>query len=362
MKVKRRDGGAAGLLVTGLAVAGVLVLAGITALGRTLSAPPAPLALAVALLPYLYLTMAVVLFGLWSALPDRRALPVALATVLALGAMLWGPSWPARGVATEGETVRVMSWNLRRLWGGPDDHGDPFACAVDAIAEADADVLALLEVSSEDVRRLERALGMDCTQHAYLSTSGPRNGGLAACARGDWSVRSGRSLRFVDGQDWYYVFSEVEHDGTLFNLLAVHLYPYEYVAKKLRSGVRSLAKGEPDPLQALGQEGSAIVRGQSDQAAALIDRVSKFEDPTVVAGDFNSTRDASLHASLRQHLVDGWERGGEGFGGTVALFDWLPLRIDYIYASPDLPVVSAELPDVGCSDHRPVVVDLAIGD
>ncbi|MEM6928593.1 MAG: endonuclease/exonuclease/phosphatase family protein [Myxococcota bacterium] len=360
MKVKRRDGGVAGLVVTGLGVAAVLVLAGITALGRQLSAPPASLAAAVAMLPYLYLFTAIALFALWSGLPDRRALPAAIAAILAIGAMLWGPSWPARGVEARGETVRVMSWNLRRLWGGPDDKGDPFACAVDAIAEADADVLTLLEVSSEDVQRLERALGMDCTQHGYLSTSGPSHGGLAACARGDWSVRSGKALRFVDQQDWYYVFSEVEHEGTLFNLLAVHLSPYEYVAKKIRSGVRSLATGQPDSLQELGEQSQAIVRGQSDQAAALLDRVARFEDPTVVAGDFNSTRDASLHLHLREHLVDGWERGGEGFGGTVSLFGWLPLRIDYIYASPDLPVVRAELPDVGCSDHLPVVVDLDV--
>ncbi|MEN0064094.1 MAG: endonuclease/exonuclease/phosphatase family protein [Myxococcota bacterium] len=360
LRVKRRDGGVVGLVLTGMGVATVIVLAGVTVLGRQLSAPPAFLAAAVAMLPYLYLTTALVVFALWSVFPDRRALPAALAAVIALGAVLWGPSWPARGVTAEGETVRVMSWNLRRLWGGPDDHGDPFACAVEVIAQSEADVLTLLEVSSDDVQRLERALGMDCTQHAYLSTSGSKQGGLAACARGDWSVRTGQAQRFVDDQDWYYVFSEVEHNGVLFNLLAVHLYPYEYVAKKLRSGVRDLASGKAEPLQELGEQGSAIVRGQSDQAAALLDRVARFEDPTVVAGDFNSTRDASLHAHLREHLVDGWEQGGEGFGGTVALFDWLPLRIDYVYASPDLPVVKAELPDAGCSDHRPVLVELDV--
>lgn len=360
LRIKRRDGGVAGLVVSGVGVTAVLVLAGVTVLGRQLSAPPASLAAAVAVLPYLYVAAAVTLFALWSLLPDRRVLPVAMASVILLGAMMWGPSWPARGAVADGETVRVMSWNLRRLWGGPDDQGDPFACAVQAISDADADVLTLLEVSSDDVQKLERALGMDCTQHAYHSTSNPKQGGLAACARGDWSVRTGQAMRFVDHEDWYYVFSEVEHNGTLFNLLAVHLYPYEYVAQKLRTGVRSLAQGQADELQELGAESSKIVRGQSDQAAALLDRVAKFEDPTVVAGDFNSTRDASLHMHLREHLVDGWERGGEGFGGTVRLFDWLPLRIDYVYASPDLPVVKAELPDPGCSDHRPVVVDLDV--
>ncbi len=44
------------------------------------------------------------------------------------------------------------------------------------------------------------------------------------------------------------------------------------------------------------------------------------------------------------------------------LFDWLPLRIDYVYASEELPVVRARLPSVGCSDHLPVVVDLVLED
>lgn len=358
----RRDGGRLGAVVGLLGIVAVMLLAMATVLGRLLSAPPAFAAAAVAVLPFLYVGVAVLLFGAWAMVPDRRALPASLAVTVTLAAAIWGPSWSARPQATDddGVPVRVMSWNLRRLWGGPDDGGDPHACAVREIEQHAPDVLALLEVSAHDVEKLERDLDMTCTHHAYLSTSGAKRGGLAACARGPWEVKSGRGLRFVDHVDWYYVFTEVQRRDRVFNLLAVHLSPYEYVAKKIRLGVRNLAQGDPNELQALEKEGVQIVRGQADQARALIERVARLQDPTVVAGDFNSTRDAALHASLRQHLTDTWEQGGQGLGGTVSLFGWLPLRIDYIYATEQLPVAAAALPEAGCSDHRPVLADLVL--
>ena len=35
--------------------------------------------------------------------------------------------------------------------------------------------------------------------------------------------------------------------------------------------------------------------------------------------------------------------------------DWVPLRIDYVYASSDFQVVGSDVLDAGCSDHRAVV-------
>lgn len=351
-----------GALVGFIGIGTVMGLAVATVLGRLLSAPPAFAAAAVAVLPFLYVTASIVLFGLWALFPDRRALPAALAVTVTLAAAIWGPIWSARPQASseDGVPVRVMSWNLRRLWGGPDDGGDPHACAVAEIRRHEPDVVALLEVSAIDVEKLERDLGMQCAHHAYLSTSGAKRGGLAACSRDAWSLKSGKGLRFVDDVDWYYVFAEMQREGRVFNLLAVHLSPYEYVAKKIRMGVRNLAQGDPNDLQALEKESIEVVRGQADQAQALIDRVARLQDPTVVAGDFNSTRDAALHASLREHLTDAWEQGGQGLGGTVSLFGWLPLRIDYVYSTADLPVAGAALPEAGCSDHRPVVADLVL--
>lgn len=357
----RREGGRLGASV---AIVGMLAVGALVALafaGRALSAPPAFVAAGVVFLPYLYALVAASLFLAWALVPSRRALPATLFLLLAVAAGIWGPRWAGDGQPGEGVAVRVMSWNLRRMWGGPDDGGDATHCVVSAIEDTAPDVLTLLEISAEDAELLSARLDLVCVQHPYLEGGGPRTGGLALCTRGErWQLRSGAGRRYVDHEDWYYVSGEVESAHRVFNVLAVHLSPYQYVAKKLRASVAELTRGEPDPLVDLSRRSETIVKGQSDQSAALLERVDRFRDPTVVAGDFNSTRDSALHAALREPLKDTWETGGIGFGGTVRLFDWLPLRIDYIYASHEFRIEKTSVLDVGCSDHQAVVTDLVL--
>lgn len=224
----RRDGGRLGRTVAAVGVAAVGALVALTFAGRALSAPPAFVAAGVVFLPYLYSAVAVLLFVAWAVFPDRRTFPATMFLLLAIAAGIWGPRWGGDGPLVEGDAVRVMSWNLRRLWGGPDDGGDATTCVVSAIEGAEPDVLTLLEVSADDVAVLSQKLGLVCVQHPYLEGGAPRTGGLALCTRGDrWKFRSGEGLRYVDTEDWYYVAGEVESAERVFNVLAVHLSPYE---------------------------------------------------------------------------------------------------------------------------------------
>ncbi len=207
-------------------------------------------------------------------------------------------------------------------------------------------MLALQEVSKDDIDALSKAADLDCAHATYLSGGGPTKGGLAACVRrGDWELRSGSGQRFVDPRDWHYVFAEIGRGERVFNLMTVHLHPYELAMNDWLT---------------VGREGSQVQAAQSDQAAALLDRMGRLEDPTVVAGDFNSTRDAALHVALRRHLTDSWERGGLGFGGTVRLAGWAPLRVDYVYGSREFAVGTSRVGEAGCSDHRPVLSELVL--
>ncbi len=178
--------------------------------------------------------------------------------------------------------------------------------------------------------------------------------------RGRWRLVSGSGQRFVDTEDWSYVFSEIEREGLVFNLLAVHLYPYRVGERDLRRSLDELWDGRTERVLDLGDRQERVVRAQSDQSAALLDRVAKLHDPTIVAGDFNSTRDMALHVALRTHLQDTWEQAGHGFGGTIQVFGSVPLRVDYIYASTAFAVQEAANPTFGCSDHEPVVTQLVL--
>ena len=362
-----RRGGRLGGMVAALSLVLVIALWGITAAGREWSAPPATLSAAVTFLPYLYASGLAFVFLAWCAFPDRPSLPVLLGTLAVTGGALWGPGLRRDADLEPGTPLKVMSWNVRRLWGGPGSVGAPedvaaaTQCVAQAIALEEPDVLSLLEVSRRDLDALTAELDLACVHSDYWGSDDPDRGGLATCVRGDrWQLRGGSARRFVDAESWTYVLAEIEGQGKLFNFLAVHLHPYGFSADRLREGAAELAKGEPEKLFELARSGEAIFRAQGNQSAALLEHVARFHDPTVVAGDFNSTPDTALHVALRDHLVDAWARGGRGFGGTVHFLDRLPLRVDYVYVSDAFAVHGATVPATACSDHLPVVAELTL--
>jgi len=356
---RARDGGWWGAALTACAAVAVVALLGATAAGRELSAPPAPLTVVVLFLPYGFAALATLVFALWAAIPDRRLPPALLAVLAVVGVVRWGPRW-VRPAPDQPDDVRVLTWNIQRLWGDAGQARASLGCVVDAVRTADPDVATFLEISGEDLPALEEALGMRCAHSPYFAGGGPRTGGLAACVRRDgWTVR-GAGQRFVDSEDWSYVFAEVQRGSDVFNLLAVHLVPYRITERDLRRSLDDLVAGRPATAIQLRDRSEQIVRAQADQSAALLERVARLRDPTVIAGDFNSTRDTALHVQLRSHLTDTWEQVGRGFGGTIRAFDHIPLRIDYIYASDAFAPRAAQVPSVPCSDHLPVVADLSL--
>ena len=77
----------------------------------------------------------------------------------------------------------------------------------------------------------------------------------------------------------------------------------------------------------------------------------------VLMGDFNISPDNSLHALIRERMFD-----------TAGLFleellswpsDHPTMKIDYVYTSADIKVLSADIPADVVSDHRPYVVSIA---
>ena len=315
-------------------------LALVSALGPRVVGPPLPIIAALALLPWLWLGMGAAQ-AVWAwRLRSRGLGALALLSLLFLGAQ-WGPAWSSRPVARTGVDLRVLSWNVQRLGWSEDPDAPAARCIVEQVERLRPDVLALTEVSAEDVERLSERLGIRCAHADYRGTGEPTVGGLAACARGDrWALGENSPRRFGDSIDWYYVFAEVVPvgGGPVFNLLTVHLQPH---------GQRPTQPGE-------------VVEDHQTETRALIERMQRLRDPTLLAGDFNSTRDAAIHTRLRRHLVDTFERAGWGPGWTVLVGELLPLRVDYIYATPDFGVRSAHVLPVDCSDHRPVLTDLSL--
>ena len=79
----------------------------------------------------------------------------------------------------------------------------------------------------------------------------------------------------------------------------------------------------------------------------------------LVAGDFNCPGDARSLGPLRENLLDAWGLAGRGWGGTMPAR--LPVsRIDQVWVSTDIRVLSAVVLPRASSDHRALAVDIVV--
>ena len=79
-------------------------------------------------------------------------------------------------------------------------------------------------------------------------------------------------------------------------------------------------------------------------------------EKTVLMGDFNVTPDDPVLAPIREKLTD----TADFFEGERLSFpsDHPDRKIDYIFVSPDIKVISADIPPIVASDHRPHVAEI----
>ena len=71
----------------------------------------------------------------------------------------------------------------------------------------------------------------------------------------------------------------------------------------------------------------------------------------ILMGDFNITPDNELLNPIREKLKDASQGFCENKGSWPS--DKPRMKIDYIFVSPDIEVISADIPELIASDHRP---------
>lgn len=289
-----------------LVVVVVLVLAGVDNRAVDLAAQfSAPLLFAV-----IALTAGLALLRL------RAAAPVSGAISVLLAAAVW-PQWfpAASSPDPEAAILRLYSANLYYL-------NTDTARIRRSIEAADADIVVLIELSSD------AALQVDQLLEGYPYR--------VASMRLDQTRGPSRSLI---ASRWPLTARDDPSDG-----------------------LHSVAATARTPLGPLNVVGVHLTRpwpfqhswGQISQTMGLAAIVEGLDGPVVVAGDFNSVSSARIGKQVRRDIG---LRPAPGFPGTWPenLPSALGITIDQVYASPDLAFVSRSLGlDTG-SDHRPVV-------
>ncbi len=300
------------LLVLGLTpVAGIaaLVLAGVDNRAVDLLAQfTAPVLIASALLT-----------GGLGLLRMKAPASLGLLTSLLFVMAVW-PQWfpGASKPEPDAAIVRVYSANLFYL-------NNDTARIRQSIEAADADIIVLIELSSDPALRIDQLL------EGY-----PHR---AASMRLDQTRGPSRSLI---ASRWPLIARDDPPDG-------LHA-----VAATVRT-----------PLGPINVVGVHLTRpwpfqhswGQISQTMALDAVVEGLEGPVVVAGDFNSVSSARIGKQIQRDIG---LRPAPGFPGTWPgdLPSALGITIDQVYASPDLAFVSRRLGRPTGSDHRPVVTEV----
>lgn len=195
------------------------------------------------------------------------------------------------------------------------------------------DVLAVAELTPTAELALRAAGIGDLLPYSHVVPARP--GSVPSASGAIWTRRPVRARGVLPGgfeQPWVRLAAD---GGTDVEVAAIHTPPPAASPSAVRAWTRDLAAlPGPEP---------GVLR--------------------VLAGDFNATLDhAALRAVLRRGYVDAARAAGRGLAWT-----WHPLRLpvprlalDHVLVDPRVVVAAVDLVRVRGSDHRSVVVDLAV--
>ena len=231
------------------------------------------------------------------------------------------PDWAAAA-----PRMRIVSANVRR-------ENSRVADAAAQLAATKADVLILVELTPRTWRELSAAgIADPYPYHSVEIYTG--SGGVAVLSK-----KPIRNDNLVDRWGLGALSLEVDTGTTWMHLVAVH------------------------PTNPTHGDGSSWLRDYS----VLLDLRRTLTGPLVIAGDFNGGRwHRPFGRLLASGLRDADEATGRGLtaswpigGGLVGLFGPI-IRIDHALVSDDVAVLATHDVDLAGSDHRSLVVDIAV--
>ncbi len=303
------------------------------------------LALINAFVPWLFVPLLIFIpFALW----DRRArswLPLLppLCLCLLLYAGLFMPSG-ARAQAAGDETLRVMSFNLYNY--------SIHAATAQVIIDNDwPDIVALQELSPAMANLIIKLVGDRYPYRVLNARSDHRGMGIFS----RFPLQPVKPTRLFDPASEIQIVN-VYTDEASFTFYNVHPHSTNVLVYLQYS--LPLAK--------------TVTKGYAERlnfVQTLVEDVRARAGPVIVAGDFNSTDQSDVYATLTSRLSDAHRVAGWGFGHTfpAAAKHWRNLliparlvRIDMIFYSADFrALASAVSATHGESDHLPVVARLS---
>ncbi len=232
-------------------------------------------------------------------------------------------------------TLRLMTFNIET----PTE--DEVATLVQIIDAADADIVALQELSPAAAAAFEAQLGEEYPYRSLHPVEAYAGQGVLS--------------RFPIQEDEYFRYEGLP--GSLGHQRVVLTIDEQPVV---------LYNVHPVPPVTFEQYLNAAPHRTA--LRRLIEDMDAEEAPLLTSGDFNMTDHFHSYRELTAQYTDAYREVGEvGMGFTYPNKEQVPLpallRLDYIfYDSPFMGIRSAVWPNSGSSDHAPVIADLVLND
>ena len=179
-----------------------------------------------------------------------------------------------------------------------------------------------------------------------------------------------------DGFDWYATFdpavltrfpAEILPSATIGpwtepQLLLTHIEGRRVLIANVRLMLPSAVMQLVDPLYERPIENYRTRISQYRPLAELLKETAERvqADSIILSGDFNIPARMPSLAPFRAFLRDAWLIAGSGWGATVTA-EWPMSRIDHVWVSDDIDVISVRIARFGgSSDHRGLIVDFSL--
>lgn len=112
-------------------------------------------------------------------------------------------------------------------------------------------------------------------------------------------------------------------------------------------------KADKETLKDIIDKAKLVYEIQNKECLILVDHMKKSPHPILLAIDLNNTPDSFVYNKISELYIDSYSQKGYKPGATYR-FNFLPIRIDYIFYSKLIKANSYKIHNVKLSDHKPI--------
>lgn len=294
---------------------------------------------------YTLLILPVPLFVLMALIVFRRWLMALLLPLTVVWVLYWLPLFVSRGntAPPDAPVVSVLSFNILTYYEGYED-------VVSLIEEADADIVALQQISFEIAAVIEDYLAERYPYRQIHPQTSP------------WQYYRGQAVlsKYPILEDEYWLFEDLD------------FYSHGQQRSVVEIDGQPVVVYNVHPWAAFLWEGRANISFPQVQDDAhriatlrLLEQAKLETLPVIFAGDFNMSDQFFEYGAVSEHFTDSYRAVGYGAGMTYPACGLGPLpaliRLDYVFHSAHFASLSSEVRDAcGVSDHHAVLTYLAL--